>query len=72
MGEAYVAADKAIAEGSGFGDLPLLYVHGEDDPLVPVALARPIVERLGGPNSELRATARPSVPEAAVSTAKPS
>jgi alpha-beta hydrolase superfamily lysophospholipase len=52
--EAFVAADQAIAAGPGFGDLPLLYVHGADDPLVPVALARPIVERLAGPNSELR------------------
>jgi alpha-beta hydrolase superfamily lysophospholipase len=51
--EAFVAADQAIAAGPGFGDLPLLYVHGADDPLVPVALARPVVERLVGPNSEV-------------------
>ncbi|HEX8102442.1 MAG TPA: alpha/beta hydrolase [Solirubrobacteraceae bacterium] len=52
--EAFVAADRAIAEGGGFGDLPLLYVHGAEDQLVPVALARPVVERLAGPSSELR------------------
>jgi alpha-beta hydrolase superfamily lysophospholipase len=52
--EAFVAADAAIAAGPGFGDLPLLYLHGGDDQLVPVALARPIVERLAGPDSELR------------------
>ncbi|HYH91123.1 MAG TPA: alpha/beta hydrolase, partial [Solirubrobacteraceae bacterium] len=52
--EAFVAADQAIAAGPGFGDLPLLYVHGGDDQLVPVALARPVVERLAGPGSELR------------------
>jgi alpha-beta hydrolase superfamily lysophospholipase len=52
--EAFVAADKAIAGGPGFGDLPLLYVHGGDDQLVPVALARPVVERLAGPDSELQ------------------
>jgi len=52
--EAFVAADAAIAAGPGFGDLPLLYVHGEDDQLVPVALARPVVERLAGPDSQLR------------------
>jgi alpha-beta hydrolase superfamily lysophospholipase len=52
--EAFVAADRAIAEGPGFGDLPLLYVHGADDRLVPVALARPVVERLAGPDSEFR------------------
>jgi alpha-beta hydrolase superfamily lysophospholipase len=55
--EAFVAADQAIAAGPSFGDLPLLYVHGSDDPLVPVALARPIVERLAGPDSELRVLA---------------
>ena len=33
--KAFVAADKAVAEGPGFGDLPLLYVHGALDPLVP-------------------------------------
>lgn len=52
--EAFRAADKAIAEGPGFGDLPLLYVHGADDQLVPVDLARPAVERLAGPDSDLR------------------
>jgi alpha-beta hydrolase superfamily lysophospholipase len=51
--EAFVAADRAIAEGPGFGDLPLLYVHGAEDQLVPLALARPVVERLAGPDSEL-------------------
>jgi alpha-beta hydrolase superfamily lysophospholipase len=51
--EAFLAADRAIAEGPGFGDLPLLYIHGADDRLVPVDLARPVVERLAGPNSEL-------------------
>jgi alpha-beta hydrolase superfamily lysophospholipase len=52
--EAFVAADRAIADGPGFGDLPLLYVHGAEDQLVPVDLARPVVERLAGPDSELR------------------
>lgn len=51
--EAFVAADGAIAGGPGFGDLPLLYVHGGDDQLVPVDLARPVVERLAGPDSEV-------------------
>ena len=52
--EAFVAADVAIADGPGFGDLPLLYAHGAEDQLVPAALARPVVERLAGPDSELR------------------
>src|SRR5919112_5126271 len=34
--EAFLAADRAIAEGPDFGDLPLLYVHGEADELVPL------------------------------------
>src|SRR4051812_31865496 len=50
--EALVAADKAIAAGPGFGGLPLLYVHGAEDQLVPVDLASPVVERLAGPHSE--------------------
>ena len=52
--EAFIAADAAIADGPGFGDLPLLYVHGGDDQLVPVVLARPVVERVAGPDSDLR------------------
>lgn len=52
--QAFVAADRTIAEGPTFGDLPLLYVHGSDDELVPLVLARPVVERLAGPDSELR------------------
>jgi alpha-beta hydrolase superfamily lysophospholipase len=52
--EAFVAADKLIAEGPGFGDLSLLYIHGAEDQLVPPDLARPVVERLAGPNSEWR------------------
>jgi len=51
--EAFVAADRAIAAGPGFGELPLLYVHGADDQLVPVRLARPVIERLAGPDSEM-------------------
>ena len=46
--EAFIGADAAIDAGGGFGGLPLFYVHGEADELVPVALARPIVQRLAG------------------------
>jgi alpha-beta hydrolase superfamily lysophospholipase len=46
--EAFVKADAAIEQGSGFGDLPTYYVHGEADELVPMVLARPIVHRLAG------------------------
>ncbi len=51
--QAFIAADDAIAAGPGLGALPLLYVHGGDDQLVPVALARPVVERIAGADSEL-------------------
>src|SRR3954468_21336151 len=53
--EAFAAADRAIAGGPGFGDLPLLYVHGAEDQLVPRDLARPVVERLAGPDTDVRA-----------------
>ena len=46
--EAFVAADAAIAAGGDFGDLPTYYVHGDADELVPMAVARPFVERLAG------------------------
>jgi alpha-beta hydrolase superfamily lysophospholipase len=51
--QAFIAADDAIAAGPGFGALPLLYVHGGDDQLVPAGLAQPVVERLAGEDSEL-------------------
>ena len=46
--QAFMAADAAIEAGGGFGDLPTYYVHGEADELVPMAVARPFVERLAG------------------------
>jgi len=45
---AFHRANEAIDAGPGFGDLPVLYVHGEVDQLVPLALARPAVERQRG------------------------
>lgn len=50
--EAWVAAERAIEADGGFGDIPLLYLHGSEDKLVPVRMARPVVERLAGPDSE--------------------
>src|SRR5262249_1270600 len=43
---AMVAAVHAVAEGPSFGTLPTLWLHGEDDPLVPVENTRPPIERL--------------------------
>jgi alpha-beta hydrolase superfamily lysophospholipase len=46
--EAFVRADEAIENGPGFGELPVFYVHGEADELVPMALAQPVVAQLQG------------------------
>jgi alpha-beta hydrolase superfamily lysophospholipase len=46
--EAFHRANEAVDAGPGFGALPVLYVHGEADQLVPLALAQPAVERLRG------------------------
>jgi alpha-beta hydrolase superfamily lysophospholipase len=51
--EAFVAADRMIADGPEFGDLPLLYFHGAADQLVPVDLALPVVERVAGSDFEI-------------------
>jgi alpha-beta hydrolase superfamily lysophospholipase len=45
---AFHRANEAVDAGGGFGDLPVLYIHGEVDQLVPRALAQPAVERLQG------------------------
>ena len=39
----------SIAAGPGVGDLPLMWIHGEDDQLVPVEGSRAGVEQLRGP-----------------------
>jgi alpha-beta hydrolase superfamily lysophospholipase len=41
--QTFVAADKPIPEGPSLAGLPLRYIHGHDDSLVPVELARPVV-----------------------------
>ena len=46
--EALLKANQAVDAGAGFGDLPVLYIHGELDELVPLVLAQPAVERLRG------------------------
>jgi alpha-beta hydrolase superfamily lysophospholipase len=46
--EALKRANEAVDAGPGFGDLPVLYIHGAADELVPMALAQPAVERLKG------------------------
>lgn len=46
--EAFHRANEAVDAGPDFGDLPVLYIHGELDELVPRALVQPAVERLEG------------------------
>lgn len=52
--EAFARAMQAVADGPTFGDLPLLWVHGEDDQLVPVEGSRPVIARLRGSRSQER------------------
>jgi len=40
----------AVAKGPGLGDLPLMWIHGEADALVPIEGSRIGVEHLRGPN----------------------
>jgi alpha-beta hydrolase superfamily lysophospholipase len=37
-----------VDAGPSFGDLPLLYIHGEADELIPLIAVKPAVERLAG------------------------
>ncbi|MFI9803297.1 lysophospholipase [Streptomyces sp. NPDC052301] len=46
--EAFVRTLRTVAEGGAVGDLPLLWLHGDDDRLVPLPGSRTGVERLGG------------------------
>lgn len=50
--EGALAADRAVEAGPGFGDLPLLYLHGTDDRIISPAGALPVVERLAGSRSD--------------------
>ena len=49
---AMAGAVRAIAEGPSLGALPVLWLHGEDDPLVPLTETRPAIERVGGERLE--------------------
>ncbi|MFI8193542.1 lysophospholipase [Streptomyces sp. NPDC085946] len=52
--EAFVRALRTVSEGGDTGRLPLLWLHGEDDRLVPVAASRPGVEALSGGDPVVR------------------
>ncbi|MCH0565938.1 MULTISPECIES: alpha/beta hydrolase [unclassified Streptomyces] len=46
--EAFVRTLETVAKGGDVGGLPLLWLHGDDDRLVPLAGSRPGVEQLSG------------------------
>ncbi|MFE0388600.1 alpha/beta hydrolase [Streptomyces bungoensis] len=46
--QAFVRTLDAVAEGGDVGDLPVLWLHGDDDRLVPLPGSRIGVERLSG------------------------
>lgn len=46
--EAFVRTLETVAEGGDTGPLPLLWLHGDDDRLVPLPGSRTGVERLSG------------------------
>ncbi len=48
--EAFVRTLDAVAAGGDAGGLPVLWLHGDDDRLVPLSGSRPGVERLGAGN----------------------
>jgi alpha-beta hydrolase superfamily lysophospholipase len=48
------AAVAAVSEGGSFGDLPTLWIHGEEDRLVPLVYTRPAIEALRGGRFEER------------------
>ncbi|MFJ7152500.1 lysophospholipase [Streptomyces sp. NPDC100445] len=51
--EAFARTLETVAQGGDIGALPLLWLHGDDDRLVPPAGSRPGVRRLsGGPLTE--------------------
>ncbi len=49
---AMVAAVRVIADGPSLAALPTLWLHGEDDPLTPLAETRAAVERVAGAHLE--------------------
>lgn len=50
--EAFVASVTTIAESPGFGDLPTLWIHGEEDPLAPYDATAAAMEHVKGTHLE--------------------
>ena len=52
--QSLVTAVRAVADGPPLGSVPTLWIHGEEDQLVPLAATRPAVERIRGEAFEER------------------
>jgi alpha-beta hydrolase superfamily lysophospholipase len=50
--EALVEAVDRISGGGPLGEMPTLWIHGEEDPLAPLTQAREAIERVRGPQLE--------------------
>jgi alpha-beta hydrolase superfamily lysophospholipase len=46
--EMFVAAVQQVSHGGSLGDLPTLWLHGENDPLAPLGPAREAIDRVRG------------------------
>lgn len=53
--EGFGAAVALVAEGGRLGALPTLWIHGEEDVIVPIAQTRPAIERIAGEKLEQHA-----------------
>jgi alpha-beta hydrolase superfamily lysophospholipase len=52
--QAIVASIEQVADGGDLGELPTLWIHGEEDPLVPISATEPAIERIKGSRLEAR------------------
>jgi alpha-beta hydrolase superfamily lysophospholipase len=48
----FVSAIEAVDAGGNFGPLPTLWIHGEEDQLIPLVHTRPMMEKLRGERFE--------------------
>ncbi|UJA21468.1 alpha/beta hydrolase [Thermoleophilia bacterium SCSIO 60948] len=52
--QSFVEAVERIAAGPGFGELPVLYLHGEEDKIVPIEPTRAAIANLRGERTQER------------------
>ena len=46
--EQLFGAVERVAQGPDFGELPTLWIHGEEDQLIPLEITRPAIEKVRG------------------------